>query len=415
MKRSFIVVICTVLLGMLAVGLVTGCGDATTDESTTTVVGEATTTTTSAATTTTAAGSNYPDMIYPKMVGNSTGGPAFDVEKFKATPAAAKLAAWMKNGFMYKDEMDPAVLAYWDALGVKKELHDADAGDKELKWASYAPLEALAADNTAVYPVVFCFHGGYGSIFGAEGFGIADLGAKERFITVCAATPGSRTMGEITGLTAGEQVTRILDQLEAGGYPIDRGRVYLTGQSIGGMACAWAALEIPDVVTAIAPHSSGAVLNTDPAGLGTVALSLPESDFAKVVDYGVPMYLEVGDSDMGTLPYKTQGAVDGLNLWLQVNGCPTQLTLEECLAAQGSTADPAVKLIGFVGDKTWTETLDGVVYHGVEFFRADGVKMVEIVGVENCPHWLTAGYPELAWEFMSRFSRDADGKLVVAK
>jgi hypothetical protein len=67
------------------------------------------------------------------------------------------------------------------------------------------------------------------------------------------------------------------------------------------------------------------------------------------------------------------------------------------------------------GDKTWTQTIDDVVYHGVDYFRADGVKMIEIVGVENHPHWVSAAYPEMAWQFMSKFSKDADGNLIVAR
>ena len=363
---------------MLAAALLGGCGGAKTGESTTTIAPASTGTT---------AAADWRNAVYSALTGN--GGGAFDLEKWKATAAAQKLLAVMKNRYTYNDEMDPAVVAYWDALGVKKELHDA-GGDKQLKWASYTPVEALAADNAAVYPVVFCYHGGYGSIYGAESYGVADKGAEERFITVCAATPGADLKGEVTGLTTGQQITGILDKLETGGYPIDRSRIYVTGMSIGGMACAWAAFEIPDVVTAIAMHSSGAALNLDAAGLGTVALSVTESDFTKAMDYGVPMFLLVGDVDMGQLPFKTEGVIGGLNLWLQMNDCATRVDLADCLAAQASGSDPAVKMVGLVGDETWTQTIDGVIHNGVDYFGTDGVKMVEIVGVENLPHFLSA-------------------------
>jgi poly(3-hydroxybutyrate) depolymerase len=300
---------------------------------------------------------------------------------------------------------------------MKKELHDAD-GDEALKWASYTPVAALAADNTAVYPVVFCFHGAYGSIFGAEGYGIAELGAQEGYITVCAATHGDQPGDLAGGLTVGARIVKILDALDAGGYPIDRGRVYITGQSMGGLACALAALEYPEVVTAIAMHGSAMAFNTDANAKNVQGSNMPsiaESEYVKALDYSVPVFLECGDSDMGQLPITTEGVINGLNLWLQMNDCPTRLTLAESLAAQASTTDPAVKLVGVVGGENWTRDIDGVVYQGADFFRADGVKMIEIVGVENLPHWVTAAYPELAWEFMSRFSKDADGNLIVAE
>jgi poly(3-hydroxybutyrate) depolymerase len=419
-KKSSLALIGVVLLCAVTASLLAGCGGAATEETTTTAAGQATTTSVAGSTDTTEVAStdatapavDYPQVIY--SIWEGMGGAGFDLDKWKATAAAAKLLAMEKNGFIYTDEMDPAVLAYWDALGVKKELHDAD--DPALKWASYTPVAALEAGSTTKCPVVFCFHGGGGTIFQAEGYGIADLGAKKGYITVCPGTPGAATLDQVTeGLTAGGQVVRVLDALEAEGYPIDRSRVYVTGQSMGGMASAWAGLEMPEVVTAIAMHSSGAALNTDPSGVGQVSLSIPAGDYAKAMNYDVPMYLELGDFDFAQLPIKTEGIISGLNLWLQLNNCPTQVKLADSLAAAASSTDPAVKLIGLAGDKTWTETIDGVVYHAVDYFRADGVKMVEIVGVENQPHWVTAAYPELAWDFMSKFSKDADGNLIVAK
>ena len=59
--------------------------------------------------------------------------------------------------------------------------------------------------------------------------------------------------------------------------------------------------------------------------------------------------------------------------------------------------------MGVVGDTNWTKDIYGVTYHGAEYFNADGVKMVEVVGVENNPHWVSAAYPELAWEFHESF------------
>ena len=408
MKKYCLAVIGVVLLGVLAVGLLAGCGGATTEETTTTVAGQATTTTGAGSPDTTAVASTdtttkvvgYPENIYGLF--KTMGGAGFDLDKWRATAAAEKIIASHRNEFTNKG-MDPADVAYWEALGVKKEMHDAD--DPALKWYSYAPVQALAAGNTAVYPVVFSFS--------QEGTGIADLGTEKGFITVRPVNLGVPRDGNMPadGLTPGRQVVRILDALETQGYPIDRTRVYATGHSIGGMASAWAALEFPEVIAAIAMHSSLLAFNTDPSG----ALVIPADQFTKAMDYDVPAWLAVGDVDLDQLPIRTEGTTSGLNLWLQANDCPTQLTLADSLAAAAGTTDTAVKLIGVVGNETWTQTIDDVVYHAVDYFRADGLKMVEIVGVENHPHWVSAAYPELAWEFISQFSKDAEGNLIVAQ
>ncbi len=398
MKKVFSAVTGGLLLGWLCVGALVACGGG--EVATTTAAGEAATSIGGALTEVPETG-GYPQQLFSIMA--DMGGEGFDLDAWKATAAAEKLIANARNGFLYPDEMDPAILAYWDALGVKKEVHDAD--DAELRWYSYSPVQALAADAAEIYPVVFSFS--------QEGSGIADLGAEKGFITVRPVNLGVPRDGNMPadGITPGRQVVRILNALESEGYPIDRSRVYATGHSIGGMASAWAALELPEVIAAIAMHSSLLAFNTDPSR----ALVIPADQYARAMDYDIPTWLAVGALDLDQLPIRTEGTISGLNLWLQVDDCTAQLTLADSLAAQANTSDPAVKLVGVQGDETWTQGIDGIVYHGVDFFRADGVKMVEIVGVENHPHWPSAAYPELAWEFLSRFSKGADGKLVVAR
>jgi hypothetical protein len=132
------------------------------------------------------------------------------------------------------------------------------------------------------------------------------------------------------------------------------------------------------------------------------------------MEYGMPMLALAGDHDMAMLPIKSTSTLEGLNLWLKANGCPT-LDPAAALAAAATSTDEAAKNLGFVGGKMWTKTIDGVVHCGAEFDRADGTKMVELICVTNSPHWPSGQFPELAWDFLSRFSRDAQGNLVVAK
>ncbi len=243
-----------------------------------------------------------------------------------------------------------------------------------------------------------------GSIFSAEGHGFAQNANKYGYIAVLPANPVSN---QSTALTPGGQVVRILDELEAQGYPIDRSRVYVVGMSAGGVATSAAGLEQPDVIAAVVMHSSLAVLSTQPSE--TFPFSTASDGYAKAAEYGMPMMAMAGDHDFDMLPIVDQGVVDGLNLWLQANGCTTQASL------QAGSTDEAVKVIGVEGDETWTETIDGVVHHGTEWYDADGVKKVELICVTNLPHWPSGNFVDLAWEFLSKFSRDAEGNLVVAE
>ncbi len=401
MKRAHLLALGALLILVLAAGLLAGCGGS----------GPATTTTVTYPAGDT--GMVLPDGVYAdfKMLGKGK----LDVEAWKLTVAAQETVENKRNSFLYKNEMDPEVIAYWEALGLKKELHDAE--EPALKWASYTPLKALEAGDTAVYPVVFDFVGAERVIFYAESHGVARVGATEGYITVCPSNPvamqanAPEEMGDYKDLTPGQQIVRILDALEAADCPIDRSRVYVTGMSMGGVATLLSGLEIPNVVAAVAPHSGIMGMDADEGG----EFVTPASAYTKAMDYQMPMMAWAGDHDMSMLPISTAGVMEGLNLWLQLNDCPTQLDPEAALAAAATSADPAVKAIGVTGDKMWTETIDGVVHYGAEFNRSDGLKMVEIVCVTNLPHMASSAYARMAWEFMSRFSRDAQGNLVVAK
>ena len=413
---AVLLVVVAMVLGVVA------CGSSET-ESTETTATTAAPVGTTVAVPTTVAERDYPnrDLWFVELPGQPNaysivgvnGSKGFDMASFVNTEMAEKLIALQYNTLvLYKDDMDPALVAFWEGLGIKKELHDA--ADKTKASATYTPVAALETGNTAQYPVVFSFHGNKNTILHAEGFGFANLGATEGFITVIPDANNS------DGAAAAAQIPQILDALEAGGYPIDRSRVYLTGMSKGGICSAQAALALPDVVTAIAIHGSAFALNTQPEGeVGAqptaAAVGIPATAYEKAMAYDIPMYLAVGQYDFNQLPLKTQPIIDGLNLWLEMNDCPTRLTLEACLEAAASGTDPAVTMLGVTADKTYTETIDGSMHYFAEYNNADGVKMIELIGVANHPHWTTASYPQMAWDFMSKFSKDAGGKLIVAQ
>jgi len=389
MRRVVVFVLCLAIAGLTLTGLLVGCGEgggATTTLAPTTTIVSGTT------------GVEWPQIIWTNY-GRSGD---TDVEAFKASAAGQKSAEYQKLFFLFSNEMDPTVLAYYDGLNVKKEMHDAD--DPDLKWASYTPVAALEEGNKTKYPVVFDFVGGERLIFSAEGHGFAQNANKYGYIAVLPANPVSNGSDAIT---PGGQVARILDALEGQGYPIDRSRVYVVGMSAGGVATAGACLEQPNVIAAGVMHSSLAVLSPEPSD--NFPFSTPADQYAKAMEYEMPMLAMAGDFDFGMLPITEQGTVDGLNQWLKANGCATEAALVT------DSADVAVKALGVEGDETWTETIDDVVHHGTGWYDADGVKKVELVCITNLSHWPSGTFAELAWEFMSRFSRDADGNLVVSE
>ena len=50
-----------------------------------------------------------------------------------------------KNFILYSDEYGEDEYAYWESLGIRKEMHDFS--DKAGKWATFTPMDVYAEEN----------------------------------------------------------------------------------------------------------------------------------------------------------------------------------------------------------------------------------------------------------------------------
>ena len=68
------------------------------------------------------------------------------------------------NGFWYFTDFTedaPETHAYWESVGIKKEIHHID--DYEAKWSAHLPLEIFKEENKGKkYPVIILLHGAGG-------------------------------------------------------------------------------------------------------------------------------------------------------------------------------------------------------------------------------------------------------------
>jgi poly(3-hydroxybutyrate) depolymerase len=238
--------------------------------------------------------------------------------------------------------------------------------------------------------VVFSAHGGGGTLFEAENHGFVNICHEKGFIVVAPENENSNPD------VSAENLEPILDEMEKLGYPIDRSRVYYTGMSAGGSTSLYIGLRCSQLVAAVAAHSSPAPLDrTSDRYSGLIA----EEMFNTGTE--VPMWMAVGEFDFGQLPL-SEGTIAGLNSWLAMNGC----------SKVSATRD---NLIGITADSVTVKKLYGVNYTFADFYNKQGVKMMQIIGIQGHPHWVSPNFAESAWEFMSRFSRSENGKLIVTR
>jgi len=321
------------------------------------------------------------------VAGNGSKG--FDIEKFINSEMGEKIMSMVKNELVIyggKNWNHPDMMKYWTDRGVIKEIHNIE--DTKHTWISYLPDYMKKKGNTQKYPVVFSAHGGGGTLFEAENHGFVTICHEKGFIVVAPENENSNAKVSAANLKS------TLDEMEKLGYPIDRSRVYYTGMSAGGSASLYTGLKDYKLVAAIAAHSS-------PRPLDKTSDRYPQLITDDMYNIGteVPMWLAVGEYDYAQLPL-SEGTIAGLNSWLTMNGC----------SKTSATKD---NMIGITADSVTVKKLYGVNYIFADFYNKQGVKMNQIIGIQGHPHWVNPSFAGFAWDFMSKFSRSENGKLIV--
>jgi len=314
------------------------------------------------------------------------GSAGFDIERFIDSPMGEKIMSIIENEFVNYGPGQwhhPEMIRYWADRGVCKTIHNLE--DSKHVWISYVP-DNLPQNGSARLPVVFCAHGGGGTLFEAENHGFVALCREQGFMVIAPEHENSDP------IYTADHLPSFLDEIELSGYPIDRTRIYLAGMSQGGVAAMYAGLKNSGLVAAVAAHSCPGVIDKES---GRYPGLIPDKIFTESAV--LPLWLAVGEYDFGQLPLNA-GTVAGLNLWLDMNECPPFTFSDD-------------NLTGIAGHRTWRENRFGITFTHVDAVDERGIRLVEIIGIEGHPHWVSPSFGEEAWAFLKRFSR-INGELI---
>lgn len=340
------------------------------------------------------------------------------------------------------DERSPKVLAYWAKCGMVKEFHgenaptdwDAYAAKTNYRWkaeqhrvnqnehklwTSFVPVSAFRKENAGRrYPLVFALHGACNPIFLVEGWGFVQEAAKREWIVI------------IPSLELDVFIFEILEQAKRL-YPVDAGRVYVTGFSYGGWAANRLGNQHPEVFAAVAPCGTP-MDNGFCEGFDDDREPLPPFDgvpCALAKHIHMPIINVYGEHDGNRFPfYNFRGKafglchmetpadiVAGINCWARVNDAP-EIHTEDVLALKGRAGiSRAEREVGLpLGeDHCRTYVADGVTCHRMDLKSRDGVVRVSLLAEMNIPHWPTPELARQVFAFFEHFSRDtASGKSI---
>ena len=334
---------------------------------------------------------------YQIVAGN--GDETFDIDAFINSQMGEKVLNRIKYELVLLGDDQVAndyMIQYWAGRGVIETPNYMD--DEAKAYVTYVPDYMVAEDNEQLYPVVFDYHGGGGTMFEATDHGWVEICYDNEFMVV--------TPSRVEADTLADDMAAQLAEMEAAGLPIDYTRIYAVGQSMGGMSSFLLGAKNNSVVAAIAANSSAAGLRV--AGIEAEEGSAPTMDASWSVteedlaaaNY-IPFLLQVGTCDYAQLPL-ADDLISGLSLWLAANDLTT---------VPEKTDDNA---IGVTADNVYTRRMDGAMHTFAEYINEDGVVMAELVSVEGMPHWTAPSFAVNGWEFISKFSR-VDGELVIAE
>lgn len=197
-------------------------------------------------------------------------------------------------------------------------------------------------------------------------------------------------------------------------YPVDRSRIYITGQSHNGLYALEFYRKHPEIL-------AGAATLSDPIGIQNAArvdyYDGPAEEIVKSFrQHDMPLININGqlENSYRNQDRKTEKiAEDVLNFQkrLEAFRCPER-TAEEINAAKYSK-DYVTRMNGIPADATQLRYMMGEECYVSDLKNTDGKWHLRFVTIGNCPHMIMPQMAELSWEFLRRFSRSTQtGEIV---
>lgn len=336
----------------------------------------------------------------------------FDMEAFAQSEYGMKYLDGMAPVFLSDDPMDETVLAYWHERGLRKEI--VHGGPQEWNdWTIFTPLSALQPENKRLYPLVIGLHGGGAGkydgepIFMAESSCYARKAAEEEFIL---AMPEDHDAEPILNLY----------RYMVEHYPVDRERVYLAGYSAGGDRSCRAALRYPELFAGICVGAGVPfnLIRSEEEIRHAAELKIPLIAIGCLNDKGnhTPLCrtnpLDNPVPDFIAKILSAEGKMGWINTFFDINHTD-HLTLEQTVAALEEGGTEAEKRIGMKAQRSFSWTWAGARHHCLDYRDREGMQSTRYIFIEGLPHTEPVNMMDLAWPYLKRFSRKADGHTLV--
>jgi hypothetical protein len=307
------------------------------------------------------------------------------------TRQALTTAVFQNNG----DTIEDFTLMQRPNLGkldlTQKLVSGADTGSTGIaRWYEWLPNEVLAgmqSGSTKKYPLVIDLHGGGDhEVYEAESNGWIEVAGTNKVIVVAPFDEGAT------------QVQNLINTIKAK-YPVDASRVYVTSFSRGAAGTWNSVVGYADQFAAAAPMS------TPTGGPGNLSALAQWND-----KIDLPMYFSVNNQEYAAVdktqtPFRIrQPTLAGLNVMFNLNN----IAVPPLNATPWTTNDfVQYPLYGFpIPEQHDVATKWGFPVTIGTMRNAYGIPLMELAIGQGMEHTHYMAFGPLAWEFMSKYSRD---------
>lgn len=330
----------------------------------------------------------------------------FDYELYRHSASGRLVARNMGFEYQYSSVDDPAMLAYFDGMGLRLEKH-MSLGEQ---WLSMVPkccydepekkvpvvlimTECTKFTDSEPLKSVMHFH---------EYLDIAAHGETMLLYFSMEDADSCELWGDIL-----EDAKKI--------YPIDTTRVYMTGHSHNGHFSRDFAIRHPDLITAIATLGNSQGL--EPPEYSMDAVKVTDDQVERLSHFDVPCVNITGTiesermimAEPGTKEF--QQNVYSYQRRLKAFHCPSK-TAEEYYEARNSE-DPVTRVLRLPVDRTDLVYFEGLNCYVGDVRNNEGKYHLRFIYIDNLTHAMSQLMPWLSWNFLRRFRRDPEtGRII---
>ncbi|MBE7017273.1 MAG: hypothetical protein E7420_03855 [Ruminococcaceae bacterium] len=326
--------------------------------------------------------------------------PEFDLQKLIHSPLGKAMAEGMRMEYDFRRWDDPRLLAQLEEKGIRLEGHF-------MKGERYLTASPIGCDKKL--PLFICMKEVRTS---NEFHALTALQFYSGHLELVAMQECMILFFAMESPEDNELLVEIMDHV-MDSYPIDRSRVYITGQSHNGYLALDFACRHIDRIAAIA------TLN-DRHG---IASPLYAHESVPVTDEMVEIFkanelplINICGQIENVFPHTQPGtrerkqAIEAYRRRLVAFNCPEKSAEEVEAALQSS--DIAQRKNGVCADRTEVRYSMGHEVYVADVQNKYGKWQLRFVSLDNLPHMITPNMAQLSWEFLRRFARGKDGRII---